>query len=58
MGGKFEIEDFKNAYDSHGENMRPSNYSWTAVRLASQPQGGGNQNPGAAAAAKNSAGNK
>ncbi len=33
MSGKFEIKDYPNGYDSHGENVRPSNYSWNAVRL-------------------------
>jgi hypothetical protein len=33
MAGKFEIEGLKNGYDSHGENVRPSNYSWNAVRI-------------------------
>jgi hypothetical protein len=32
MGGKFEIEGAKDGYDWHGENVRPTNYSWTAVR--------------------------
>jgi hypothetical protein len=32
MGGKFEIENLPNAYDSHGENATPSNYTWNAVR--------------------------
>jgi hypothetical protein len=36
MAGKFEIEGIKNAYDSHGENVRPSNYSWKAVRISEQ----------------------
>jgi hypothetical protein len=34
MSGKFEIKDYPNGYDAHGENVRPSNYSWNAVRLA------------------------
>jgi hypothetical protein len=38
MSGKFEIPGFKNGYDSHGENVRPSNYTWNAVRLPDQPQ--------------------
>jgi hypothetical protein len=37
MTGKFHIKDFPDAYDSQGENVRPSNYSWTAVRMANQP---------------------
>lgn len=38
MTGKFEIEGLKNGYDSHGENVRPSNYSWNAVRMPAQSQ--------------------
>jgi hypothetical protein len=32
MAGKFKIEEVPDGYDWHGENARPSNYSWTAVR--------------------------
>jgi hypothetical protein len=32
MSGKFEIEGMPSGYDQHGENARPSNYTWTAVR--------------------------
>jgi|SRR5580658_575487 hypothetical protein len=32
MAGKFEIQEVPDGYDWHGENARPSNYSWTAVR--------------------------
>jgi autotransporter translocation and assembly factor TamB len=32
MSGKFEIEGLRDGYDWHGENVRPTNYSWTAVR--------------------------
>jgi hypothetical protein len=32
MTGKFEILEVPDGYDWHGENARPSNYSWTAVR--------------------------
>jgi hypothetical protein len=32
MNGKFEIEGMPSGYDQHGENARPSNYTWTAVR--------------------------
>jgi hypothetical protein len=32
MSGKFEIEGMPTGYDQHGENARPSNYTWTAVR--------------------------
>ncbi|MGA9980106.1 MAG: hypothetical protein WBQ08_15920 [Candidatus Sulfotelmatobacter sp.] len=32
MAGKFEIGGVPGGYDQHGENVRPSNYSWTAVR--------------------------
>jgi hypothetical protein len=38
MSGKFEIEGMKNGYDSHGENVRPSNYSWKATRISGQPK--------------------
>jgi hypothetical protein len=34
MAGKFEIQEVPDGYDWHGENARPSNYSWTAVRQA------------------------
>jgi hypothetical protein len=30
--GKFAIQEVPDGYDWHGENARPSNYSWTAVR--------------------------
>jgi hypothetical protein len=32
MEGKFEIQSLADGYDWHGENVRPSDYSWTAVR--------------------------
>jgi hypothetical protein len=38
MSGKFEIKDFKDGYDSHGETVRPSNYTWKAVRIPDQTQ--------------------
>jgi hypothetical protein len=41
MSGKFEIKDFKDAYDSHGESARPSNYSWSAVRLTNETYSAG-----------------
>jgi hypothetical protein len=44
MAGKFEIEGLANGYDSHGENVRPSNYSWTAVRQPSSTQSNSAQN--------------
>jgi hypothetical protein len=34
MSGKFEIPGVDRAYDFHGENIRPSNYTWSAVRLS------------------------
>lgn len=34
MAGKFTVEGVAGGYDSHGENVRPSNYSWNAVRQA------------------------
>jgi hypothetical protein len=36
MEGKFAIQNLADGYDWHGENVRPSNYSWTAVRQADQ----------------------
>lgn len=36
MSGTFEVKDFKNAYDTHGENVRPSNYTWNAIRIGAQ----------------------
>lgn len=32
MAGKFSVKGVEEGYDSHGENARPSTYSWTAVR--------------------------
>jgi hypothetical protein len=32
MSGKFEVPGVDKAYDWHGENVRPSNYTWSAVR--------------------------
>jgi autotransporter translocation and assembly factor TamB len=32
MAGKFEISGVEGGYDQHGENVRPSNYTWSAVR--------------------------
>jgi len=32
MAGKFEIGGVEGGYDQHGENARPSNYTWTAIR--------------------------
>jgi hypothetical protein len=34
MSGKFEVPGVDKAYDFHGENIRPSNYTWSAVRLS------------------------
>jgi len=46
MAGKFEIEGIPDGYDWHGENARPSNYSWTAVRQTEQaPSDGSRANP-------------
>lgn len=39
MSGRFEVKDFKDAYDPHGENVRPSNYTWKAVRILDQTPG-------------------
>jgi autotransporter translocation and assembly factor TamB len=41
MAGKFAIEGVEGGYDQHGENVRPSNYTWSAVR---QPEGSGARN--------------
>jgi hypothetical protein len=38
MAGKFEIQGLKDGYDWHGENVRPSNYTWAAVRQSDQTQ--------------------
>jgi hypothetical protein len=32
MAGKFAIDGVEGGYDQHGENARPSNYTWSAVR--------------------------
>jgi hypothetical protein len=48
MSGKFEIPGVRGAYDFHGENVRPSNYTWSAVRMpeaAHASSSGGQQNP-------------
>lgn len=34
MGGKFDIPGVPGAYDFHGENISPSNYTWSAVRAS------------------------
>jgi hypothetical protein len=36
MSGKFEVPGVDRAYDFHGENVRPSNYTWSAVRLGTK----------------------
>ncbi len=33
MSGNFEVQGVAAGYDSHGENVRPTNYTWTATRL-------------------------
>jgi hypothetical protein len=45
MTGKFEIQGMNDGYDWHGENARPTNYSWTAVREPDQPSIESIQNP-------------
>jgi hypothetical protein len=35
MAGKFEVQGVEGGYDAHGENVRPSNYTWTGVRQSS-----------------------
>jgi hypothetical protein len=32
MAGKFNLHGIQDGYDWHGENARPTNYSWTAKR--------------------------
>jgi hypothetical protein len=41
MSGKFEIPGVAGAYDWHGENVRSTNYTWSAVRIPDAPQTGG-----------------
>ena len=43
MGGKFAIQGVEGGYDGHGENVRPSNYSWTATRQPDQTQSDSSQ---------------
>jgi hypothetical protein len=43
MAGKFVIQGVTDGYDWHGENARPTNYSWTAVRQPDQTQSDGTQ---------------
>jgi hypothetical protein len=38
MGGKFSIGGAKDGYDSYGENARPTDYSWKAIRQPDQTQ--------------------
>jgi hypothetical protein len=38
MNGKFEIAGMKDGYDSHGENVTSTDYTWTAVRQSDQTQ--------------------
>jgi hypothetical protein len=44
MAGKFAIQDVPDAYDWHGENAHPSNYSWSAARQPSQTSSNSPQN--------------
>jgi hypothetical protein len=32
MSGKFGVPGIDQAYDWHGENVRPTNYTWSAIR--------------------------
>jgi hypothetical protein len=32
MDGKFAIDGMMDGYDQHGENVQPTNYSWSAIR--------------------------
>jgi hypothetical protein len=43
MAGKFAIQGVTDGYDWHGENARPTNYSWTAVRQSDRIQGASRQ---------------
>jgi hypothetical protein len=36
MNGKFAIDGMMDGYDQHGENVQPTNYSWTAIPLKAQ----------------------
>ena len=36
MSGKFAVGRMKDGYDSHGENARPTDYSWKATRMAAK----------------------
>ncbi|MGA8273083.1 MAG: hypothetical protein WB919_16090 [Candidatus Sulfotelmatobacter sp.] len=49
MGGKFAIKGADDGYDSHGENARPSDYSWKAIRQPNQTESlsSGQNQPGA-----------
>ena len=38
MSGKFEVPGVDRAYDFHGENVRPTNYTWSAVRQSDTHQ--------------------
>ncbi|MGA8437741.1 MAG: hypothetical protein WB762_15730 [Candidatus Sulfotelmatobacter sp.] len=40
MSGKFEIPGVGGAYDWHGENVRSTKYTWSAVRLPDAAQTG------------------
>jgi hypothetical protein len=42
MAGTFEVQGVEGGYDWHGENVRPTNYSWTGVR---QPSGSADTGP-------------
>jgi len=37
MSGKFQIANMKDGYDAHGENARPTDYSWKASRISGPP---------------------
>jgi hypothetical protein len=36
MGGKFAVGGVQGGYDPQGENARPSDYSWKAIRIPDQ----------------------
>ena len=43
MAGKFSIQNVSDGYDWHGENARPTNYSWTAIQQSDSRQADGRQ---------------
>src|ERR1700737_4412225 len=37
MAGKFDLQGMQDGYDPHGENARPTNYSWSGIRQPNSP---------------------